>query len=75
VPGETIEYHDVVRDESVVHRALMRLYPNARVLQASFIDAGFIAQRERVARRRDSEDYHRLAAIVSRRSATFASNR
>jgi hypothetical protein len=75
VPGETIEYHDVIRDESVIHRALQRLYTNERVLQVSFIDADFIAQRERVALRRDSEGYRRLAAIVSRCSAKFAFNR
>ena len=64
VPGETIDYDDVVHDEGVLHAALRRLYPGDRLGRAHFIDGGFAATRDAIVARRESPDFRRLSRLA-----------
>jgi hypothetical protein len=69
VPGETIDYHELVRDESLLREALRRLYPGAAVKRARFIHyVDFAAERDAIAARRGSDEYRRLVAFVAKLS-------
>jgi hypothetical protein len=65
VPGETISYDDVVHDDAVLHAALRRLYPDTKVMRARFIDEDFVATRDAILARRESEDFQHLSALAS----------
>ena len=64
VPGETIDYDDVVHDEGVLHAALRRLYPGDRLGRAHFIDGGFAVTRDAIVARRESPDFRRLSRLA-----------
>jgi hypothetical protein len=66
LPGETVDYADAVLDHGPLELALSRLYPDAPVGPARYIDRGFARTRRRLeAERRDSLVFRRLEWIVS----------
>lgn len=66
IPGVTIAYDDVVRNEAVLRDALQELYPQSAPKPLSFIDAAFVRHREAVERRRTTREYQQLQAKVAR---------
>jgi hypothetical protein len=66
LPGVTVEYADAVLDHGPLETALRRLYPNAELAPARYIDRGFDRTRRRLeAERRRSLVFRRLEWIVS----------
>jgi hypothetical protein len=66
LPGETVEYADVVLDQGPLEAALRRLYPEAPLVPLRYIDRGFARTRRRLeAERRGSLVFRRLEWIVS----------
>jgi hypothetical protein len=64
VEGETIDYAKLVENDSLLQETLRRLYPGERVLRARFIDDAFAADRDKILRRRESDEHHRMACIL-----------
>ena len=66
LPGETVDYARAVLDHGPLEVALGRLYPDAPLASADYIDRGFARTRRRLeADRRDSLVFRRLEWIVS----------
>jgi hypothetical protein len=64
IPGVTLLYDDIVRDEEVLHDALRGLYPDAALAPVHYMDSQFIAKRELLAKRRTTRAYQNLYARV-----------
>ncbi|HKD94176.1 MAG TPA: hypothetical protein VKB43_05645 [Gaiellaceae bacterium] len=66
LPGEAVEYADAVLDHGSLELALARLYPDAPLAPAHYIDRSFARTRHRLeAERRGSLVFRRLEWIVS----------
>jgi hypothetical protein len=66
LPGVTVEYADAVLDHGPLEAALRRLYPDAKLAPAHYIDRSFDRTRLRLeAERRQSLVFRRLEWIVS----------
>jgi hypothetical protein len=65
LPGETLDFEDLIADESALLAALRRLYPDAKVRGVRFIDEGFRQSRDRILARRDEEEYRRIESTLS----------
>jgi len=66
LPGESVAYEDAIIDPDPLERALRRLYPEASLPDARYIDRRFIRHRKRLeADRRDSLLYRRIESIVA----------
>lgn len=66
IPGVTVAYNDLVRDETCLQQALMALYPRLSVAPLKYIDERFAARREAIARRRGAPYYRKLQARIER---------
>ena len=60
LPGETLDFEDLIEDEGALLGVLRRLYPDARVRGVRFIDEGFRRDRDRILARRTEEEYQRI---------------
>jgi hypothetical protein len=65
LPGETVEFEDLIADENALIGALRRLYPEARLRGVRFIDEGFRQYRDRILARRNDEEYRRIESVLS----------
>jgi hypothetical protein len=65
LPGETLDFEDLIADEGALLAALRRLYPDAKVRGVRFIDDGFRQSRDRILARRDEEEYRRIERTLS----------
>jgi hypothetical protein len=65
LPGEVIEYDDLIADEEALVGALRRLYPDARVRGFRFIDESFERRSSAILARRSEDEYRRIASLIS----------
>jgi hypothetical protein len=67
VPGEHVDFDALIRDESVLRNALLRLYPDAPVLTFQYLNEAFCAFRDQqVLHRRTLDQYKRLEEMVQK---------
>jgi hypothetical protein len=65
VPGEHVDFDDLINDESFLRNALLKLYPSAPVLTFQYLNEKFCAFRdEQVLHRRTFDEYKRLEEKV-----------
>lgn len=64
IPATQLHFEDLITGEDRARAALQCLYPDATLRPASYVDDTFRKIRERVARRRESVAYRRLAIRV-----------
>jgi hypothetical protein len=64
IPGVTVAYDSLVRDEMCLQQALMTLYPQLPVAPLKYIDERFAARRDAIARRRRTPYYQKLQARI-----------
>lgn len=67
IPGETVDFDDIVENETTLFEALDRLYDGATQRHVRFIDESFQRQRDRILERRQSPLYRDLEEIVDQR--------
>ena len=65
VPGEHVEYDDLMVDESVLRNALARLYPNAAMQEFKYTDS-FRDTGNTILQRRSSDQYKALGEKVEK---------
>ena len=65
VPGEQVDYDDLMADESVLRNALVRLYPNDTMHEFKYSDS-FRATGETILQRRSSDQYKMLGEKVEK---------
>ncbi|HYH44676.1 MAG TPA: hypothetical protein VEG34_03260 [Thermoanaerobaculia bacterium] len=65
LPGEVVDFEDLIADESVLIGSLQRLYPDARVRGVRFIDESFECHRGAVLARRNEDEYQRIERSIS----------
>lgn len=65
LPGEVIEYDDLVADEDALLAALRCLYPGARLRGVRFIDDSFAHRRSAILARRNEDEYKRIERSIS----------
>jgi hypothetical protein len=65
MPGVSVAYDDLVRDEEALRNALRQLYPEADLPPLGYLDDAFRRERAQVLRRRDSSSYVRLRDRVA----------
>lgn len=65
LPGEVIEYDDLIADEEALVGALRRLYPDVRVRGFRFIDESFARRSSAILARRSEDEYQRIDSLIS----------
>jgi hypothetical protein len=65
LPGVSIAYGDLIRDEEALRNALQQLYPEADLPALGYLDDAFRRERAQVLRRRDSLSFVRLRDRVA----------
>jgi hypothetical protein len=65
VPGEQVDYDDLIADESVLRNALVKLYPNDAIHEFKYSDS-FRATGDTILQRRSSDQYKVLGERVER---------
>lgn len=65
VPGERVDYDDLIADESVLRNALVKLYPNDAMHEFKYSDS-FRATGETILQRRSSDQYKMLGERVEK---------
>jgi len=63
VPGEQVDYDDLMADESVLRNALVKLYPNNAIQKFKYADS-FRATGNTILQRRSSDQYKMLGEKV-----------
>lgn len=71
LPGEVVDYDDLVASEDPLQAALQRLYPEARPGPVQYIDPAFRTARVAVLARRRTTAYQELAAELEALAATM----
>lgn len=74
IEGHVVQYHAIIQDEACLRDALTALYPHERVALIRFMNAAFANKRERLAHRRQTRAYQRLAQKVERVRNSIAQN-
>ena len=64
LPGESIDYDDLIADETPLWQILQRLYPDRVAPRLNYLDDAFRQHREKILSRRLTDDYQRLQARV-----------
>jgi hypothetical protein len=65
VPGEHVDFDELIADESVLRNALLKLYPEASILAFQYLNESFCAFRDQqVLHRRTLDQYKRLEEKV-----------
>lgn len=65
VPGEHLDFDELIADEGVLSRALLKLYPGSPVLKFQYLNESFCAFRDQqVLHRRTLAQYKKLAEKV-----------
>lgn len=65
VPGEQVDYDDLMADESVLRNALVKLYPNDAIQEFKYSDS-FRATGNTILQRRSSDQYKMLGEKVEK---------
>jgi hypothetical protein len=65
VPGEQVDYDDLIVDESVLRNALVKLYPNDTIHEFKYSDS-FRATGDTILQRRSSDQYKMLGEKVEK---------
>jgi hypothetical protein len=65
VPGEQVDYDDLIVDESVLRNALVKLYPNDTIQDFKYTDS-FRATGDTILQRRSSDQYKMLGEKVEK---------
>ena len=65
VPGEQVDYDDLIVDESVLRNALVKLYPNDAIQEFKYADS-FRATADTILQRRSSDQYKMLGEKVEK---------
>lgn len=68
VPGEVVDYADLIRDEDALLQALIRLYPEENVRKVRFIDNNFRQETDKIIERRKTSLYQSLEQKVREKS-------
>jgi hypothetical protein len=66
VPGGTVDYEDLIKDDTVLPAALAALYPDRVLTPVPYIDANFLCLRREQLLRRKTELFRQLQAKVER---------
>ena len=74
VPGEHIDYDDLMADENVLRNALVKLYPDIAILGFEYSDE-FRAMGETILQRRSSDQYKMLGEKVEKLADLFSIER
>jgi hypothetical protein len=64
LPGETLDYAALVWDGRALERALARLYPEKSPRTERYVTEEFQRRRDRILKRRASERFHEIDALV-----------
>ena len=67
----TLNYDDIIFDEAPLKQALHHLYPQIDLSYISYIDSDFIAYREAVLQRRDTEEYKEISKYIADSYSAF----
>lgn len=65
LPGEGVDFEDLIGDEEVLLAALRRLYPEARVRGVRFLGERFTRRRDEVLARRSTDAYQRIERSIA----------
>jgi hypothetical protein len=71
IPAQVLDYEHLVRDENSIAKALRELYPNEKISAPHYHDAEFIAERERILKRRATRRYRALQKRIQEIRATM----
>ena len=72
VPGEVVDYDDLIRDEDALLEALIRLYPKERINKVRFIDEDFRQETDKIIERRETSLYQSLERKIREKSLEVA---
>jgi hypothetical protein len=64
LPGEAVDYDDLITSESALQSALANLYPDREIGPVRYLDDTFAKRRDAVLRRRGEERYREIEAAV-----------
>ena len=64
MPGESIDYDDLIDDAALLWQCLSRLYPGRGIPPLNYLDDEFQERRQRRLARRWRDDYRRLQEQV-----------
>ena len=73
IPGEMVDFDDLVTDKECFWKALCRLYPDQEIPRFEYLTDAFRQDRDKVLARRSTQDYQDLEQIVAKVSAQESS--
>jgi hypothetical protein len=74
LPGEVVDYDQLIEDEDVLREALVRLYPEGRIRKFRYIDDTFRAMRGSVLARRNEDGFMKIEYLVRDRRIMLAAS-